>query len=287
MNMEQNIKEIRHVLIYTMVLNLTVSLFKIIYGMITHSVSIYSDGFHSGFDGLSNVIGLVGLRFAYNPPDRGHPYGHRKVEILLTVFIALMMFLACLEIFKNVYRAFIERPELNISPGSFILMLSTLGVNMFVSTYEKRMGKKLNSDFLIADATHTKSDIYVTSGVLIALALSKLGLDYADPIVGAIVGVLVAWSGVEILKSTISVLIDANQIDTKLLYEIVNNIDGVAGSHKIRTRGAKGYVFVDLHIFVEPTLTVAQGHEIAHKVVYAIKTKMDGVADVVVHVEPG
>ncbi|MBF0345833.1 MAG: cation transporter [Nitrospirae bacterium] len=287
MDMDNNMKQIRLVLISTMMLNLAVSLLKIIYGMITHSVSIYSDGFHSGFDGISNVVGLVGLRFAYIPPDAEHPYGHRKVEILLTVFIALMMFFACFEIFRNVYETFTNKPELKISAGSFVLMLATLGVNVFVNTYEQRMGKKLNSEFLTADAAHTRSDIYVTAGVLIALALSKLGLGYADMVVGAIVGVLVAWSGMEILKSDISILIDTNQIDTRLLYEIVNNIDGVTGSHKIRTRGSKGCVFVDLHIFVDPTLTVARGHEIAHEVVHAIKFNMDGIADVVVHIEPG
>ncbi|MEO5357418.1 MAG: cation diffusion facilitator family transporter [Nitrospirae bacterium YQR-1] len=286
MRLENKIQSIRRVLIYTMVLNLTVSVFKIIYGMITHSVSIYSDGFHSVFDGLSNVVGLVGLSFAYTPPDTEHPYGHKKVEILLTVFIAVMMFFACFEIFKNVYKAFIDKPDLRITFESFIVMIITLGVNVFVSRYEKRMGVKLNSDFLIADAAHTRSDIFVTSGVLVALALSKMGLNYADPVVGAIVGVLVAWAGIGILRSTVSVLIDANQMDTELLCEIVCMIEGVTGCHKIRTRGSKGCVFVDLHIFVEPTLTVARGHEIAHQVVNTLKTKMGGIADVVVHVEP-
>ncbi|QWR78439.1 cation diffusion facilitator family transporter [Candidatus Magnetomonas plexicatena] len=285
--MENNIRQIRQVLIYTMVLNLTVSGFKIVYGMMTHSVSIYSDGFHSVFDGLSNVVGLVGLRFAYNPPDSEHPYGHKKVEILLTVMISLMMFFACFEIFKNVYTSLTGKtPELKISVESFIVMISTLAINLFVCTYEKRMGQKLNSDFLIADSAHTKSDIYVTSGVLVGLALSKLGLPHIDPVVGAVVGVMVAWAGVSILKSTISVLIDANQIDTELLREISCKTEGVAGCHKIRTRGARGCVFVDLHIFVDPSLTVARGHEIAHIVVNAIKREMDGVADVVVHVEP-
>ncbi|MBF0519848.1 MAG: cation transporter [Nitrospirae bacterium] len=282
-----NISQIQHVLIYTMVLNLTVSAFKIIFGMMTHSVSIYSDGFHSVFDGLSNVVGLVGLRFAYNPPDSEHPYGHKKVEILLTVVISLMMFFACFEIFKDVYRALTGKmPHLKISFETFIVMSATLAVNVFVCIYEKRMGQKLNSDFLIADAAHTKSDIYVTCGVLVGLVLSKLGLRHVDPVVGAVVGLMVAWSGLEILRSTISVLIDANQIDIKLLSEISCKTESVVGCHKIRTRGARGNVFVDLHIVVEPNLTVAEGHEIAHKVVNAIKNEMDGVADVVVHVEP-
>ena len=153
---------------------------KFVYGLITNSVAMMSDGFHSVFDGTSNVIGLIGIWIASHPPDEKHPYGHKKYETLFTIIIAVMLFTTCFEILKKVYQSFHEDHKTNVTQTSFLIMLVTMGVNIFVMFYEKRKGKLLGSEFLIADAKHTKSDILVSLTVIMSLVFTKMGYHHAD-----------------------------------------------------------------------------------------------------------
>lgn len=278
--------EIRKVLIITLLLNILVSGVKIFYGYFIYSVAIISDGYHSLFDGVSNVIGLVGIYLASHPPDERHPYGHRKYETVFTIFVGLLMFITCIEIFRRAYGSLVGKYEAEVTMLSFVLMLSTMAVSLFVTTYEKRMGRKLSSEYLIADAQHTKSDIYASVGVIIGLIFVKLGFPIADPIVGAIVGILVARTGINIIKDSAEVLVDRKQTDASLIRDIVCSIEGVSGCHDIRTRGTKNHIFIDLHVLVNPVLTIEEGHRIADLIENEIKTRMPEVVDVVVHVEP-
>jgi len=277
---------IRRVLWITLFCNICVSGAKIGYGYFSHSVSIAADGFHSMFDGVSNIMGFVGIYFAFHPPDEEHPYGHRKIETIFTIFIGVMMSLACFEIFKQVYESIKSEPRVSVTPESFLIMITTLGVNIFVTTYEKRMGNKLNSEFLIADAQHTKSDIYATTGVIAGLVLMKLGFTRADTIVGTVVGILVARAGIGILKEAADVLADRRQVDTQQIKKIVCGINNVVDCHRVRTRGTNSCIFIDLHVTVSPDISVSEGHKIAHIAEERIKGNIKAVVDVVVHIEP-
>ncbi len=273
-------------LLITLVLNMLVSAAKIFYGYFIHSVAIIAEGFHSMFDGISNVAGLVGIRFSSYPPDEDHPYGHRKIESMLTVFVGAIMFVTCIEIFRKVYDSAVHKQAITVTAESFMLMAGTLLVNIFVALYEKRKGKKLNSEFLMADARHTQSDIYSTIGVIISLVFVRQGITHADTIVGALVGLLVAKAGFDILKESAAILVDKRQLDTALINEIVCSIDGVTGCHKIRTRGTNSTIFLDLHIMVNPLLTVESAHQIAHVAEENIRGRVPGIIDVIVHIEP-
>jgi len=277
---------IRKVLLITLFCNICVSGAKIAYGYFSHSVSITADGFHSMFDGVSNIVGFIGIYFASHPPDEDHPYGHRKIETIFTIFIGVMMSLTCLEIFKQVYQSVKSEPQVTVTTESFLIMIVTLGVNIFVTTYEKRRGKQLNSEFLVADALHTRSDVYVTIGVIIGLVFMKLGFTRADTVVGAIVGILVARAGIGILRNAADVLADRKQLDPQKIREIVCGIDNVVDCHRIRTRGTNSNIFIDLHVTVKPDLSVVDGHKIAHIAEQRIKGNIKAEVDVVVHIEP-
>lgn len=277
---------IRKVLLITLFCNICVSGAKIAYGYFSHSVSITADGFHSMFDGVSNIVGFIGIYFASHPPDEDHPYGHRKIETIFTIFIGVMMSLTCLEIFKQVYQSVKSEPQVTVTTESFLIMIVTLGVNIFVTTYEKRRGKQLNSEFLVADALHTRSDVYVTIGVIIGLVFMKLGFTRADTVVGAIVGILVARAGIGILRDAADVLADRKQLDPQKIKEIVCGIDNVVDCHRIRTRGTNSNIFIDLHVTVKPDLSVVDGHKIAHIAEQRIKGNIKAEVDVVVHIEP-
>ncbi len=280
------ISEVRKVLVLTLLLNIIVSGAKIAYGYITYSVAISSDGFHSLFDGVSNVVGLVGVYLASNPPDERHPYGHRKYETVFTIFIGVLMLITCYEIFKGVYESFAGRHQPIVGIPSFILMISTTAINIFVTTYESRKGKSLKSEYLIADARHTKSDIYVSAGVIASLVFIELGFGYADAVAGAVVGLFVAKAGLDIIRESAETLIDKSQVDASEILQVAECIDGVLGCHNVRTRGTKDSVFVDMHCLVNPELSVEKAHEIAHEVEHKIRQKYPEIVDVVVHVEP-
>ncbi|MEW6417270.1 MAG: cation diffusion facilitator family transporter [Nitrospirota bacterium] len=278
--------QVRKVLIYTLILNSGVALAKVIYGYITNSIAMTSDGFHSFFDGISNVIGLIGIWIASHPPDEKHPYGHKKYETLFTIVIAIMIFGTCFQILKKVYLSLFEDHKTIVTQTSFAVMLMTIGVNIFVMLYESRKGRQLGSDFLVADAMHTKSDIFASSAVIMGLFFTKIGYHLADVIVGVIITFFIARIGYKILKEASDILVDTICIDTSAIEFIVNNIAGVKGCHDIRTRGSMNYIYLDLHAFVDGNLSTENAHRIADNIEEEIKKEFPMVVDVVVHIEP-
>lgn len=278
--------QVRKVLIYTLILNSLVAIAKVFYGYRTNSVAMMSDGFHSIFDGTSNVIGLVGIWIASHPPDENHPYGHKKYETLFTIIIAAMLFTTCLQILKKVYLSFYEDHKTIVTQISFLIMLMTMGVNIFVMRYEKRKGKQLGSEFLVADAMHTKSDVLVSLTVIISLVFTRMGYQHADTIVALIIAFFIARIGYEILKSASDILVDTVCMDNSAIEFVVSGIEGVKGCHDIRTRGSANSAYVDLHIFVDGNMSTEKSHEIADKIEEKIKQEFPSVVDIVVHIEP-
>jgi len=281
-----NVSQIRRVLLYTLVLNAGVSLAKIIYGYMSNSIAMTSDGFHSLFDGVSNIVGLIGIWIAYHPPDENHPYGHKKYETLLTIIIGVMIFIACFQILKQVYHSIVEFHRTEVTTASFAVMLITMGINAFVAVYESRKGKELKSEFLIADALHTKSDILVSVAVIASLIFTRAGYRFADALVGIVIAFLIARIGYEIIKRASDVLVDTICIDTTALEGVIKSVEGVKGCHDIRTRGTERSINLDVHILVNPKISVEKAHEIADSVEEKIKTVFPSVLDIVVHIEP-
>lgn len=283
---ENYTSEVRKVLIITLILNSFVAFAKILYGYITNSIAMTSDGFHSFFDGVSNIIGLIGIWIASHPPDEKHPYGHRKYETLFTIIIAVMLFTTCLQILRKVYQSFYEDHITIVTQTSFAVMLITMGVNVFVMLYEKSKGKKLGSEFLVADAMHTKSDILVSFAVIISLVFTKMGYHYADVIVGVIITFFIARIGYGILKKASDVLVDTVCLDNSAIEFVVNRIDGVKGCHDIRTRGSLNCIYLDLHVLVGRNLSTEKAHRIADTIEKELKKEFPSVVDIVVHIEP-
>lgn len=279
-------RAVRNVLIYTLIANSAVALAKVIFGYLTNSISILSDGFHSLFDGISNIVGLIGVSIASHPPDSKHPYGHRKYETLFTLIIAAMIFATCYQILRSAYESLFNTPKTTVTATSFVIILATLTINIVVMLYETRKGKEFNSEFLLADARHTKSDIFVSLSVIIGLLLFRAGYTRADAIVGVVIALLIAKMGYEIIKEASIVLVDTVCIDTGLIEKALRDVEGVKGCHDIRTRGTLKSIFLDLHVCVSPDITLEEAHDIADRVEAMIKERFPDVVDIVVHVEP-
>lgn len=281
-----NAPQIRKVLIFTLILNLLVSLAKVIYGYMSNSIAMISDGFHSFFDGVSNIVGLIGIWIAYHPPDENHPYGHKKYEPLFTIIIGVMIFVACFQILKQVYHSIVEYHETEVTGVSFAVMFVTMAVNIFVAIYERKKGIELKSEILIADAMHTKSDILASIGVIVSLIITKSGYRIADTIAGLVIAFLIARIGYEIIKRASDVLVDTICIDTTALEAVMKSVEGVKGCHDIRTRGTEHSINLDVHILVAPKMSIEKAHEVADSLEERIKSSFPAVTDIVVHIEP-
>jgi cation diffusion facilitator family transporter len=271
----------------TLALNLAVALAKIAYGTLSNTIAIRADGFHSATDGINNVAGLVALWVASRPPDREHPYGHQKYEILVAALVGLSLLVMAYDVVQGaVRRSFGDAPLPDVDRGAFLVLGATLLVNLFVARYERRKGDELASPFLISDSAHTRSDVLVTIGVIVAVVLIRLGYPVFDLIAAGVVAVFIALAGIAVLRQNLGYLADTSLVAEAQVRQIVLDVPGVASTHKIRTRGTPGRIYMDLHIQIAPHLNVVQAHEVTHWVIDALKRGIDGVVDVTVHTEP-
>ena len=259
---------------------------KLFLGYATGAVSIVSDGFQSLTDSASNVIGLVGMRAARKPPDADHPYGHRKFETLAAAGIFVFMLLAVLEIGRTALGNFSASVAPEVTPLTFVVMLVTLGVNIGVVRYEAAQAKRHNSELLLADSIHTRTDVYATIGVLVALAGVRLGYPVLDPIGGILIAVLIARTGFEIARDTSGILSDRAVIDEEDIRKVVMSVTGVVGCHRIRTRGPFDHVFLDLHVWFPADAQLVEAHRVSHVVKDRLMAEYPQIADAIIHIEP-
>ena len=274
------------VLARVLVLNLAVAFVKLFVGYATGAVSIVSDGFQSLTDSAANIIGLVGMRVARKPPDIDHPYGHRKFETLAAAGIFVFMLLAVLEIGRSALQHFSAAAHPVITTTTFVVIIATLLVNIGVVRYESRQAKRHNSELLLADSIHTRSDVYATIGVIISLVGVRLGYPIMDPIGGVIIAVLIARTGFEIARDTSGILADRVVIDEEDIRRVVMNVPGVVGCHHIRTRGPVDYVFLDLHVWFPADARLTEAHRVSHVVKDRLMANFPQIADAIIHIEP-
>ncbi len=272
----------------TLFFNLLVSLSKLFWGYHTHTLSITADGFHSLLDAVANIVGIVGLNISMKPADHNHPYGHRKFEAIASMVISFFIFLTCFEIAGEGFSRFFspQHSHPQISPISYWIIGVTLMINLWVTWYENKKGKELKSDLLIADAKHTMSDCLVSISVLFSMAAVQLGFLWADTVLALVVALIILKVGFELIMIHFSALTDEAALDPKDISAVVLTVPGVLDCHKIRSRGMRDHVFIDLHIQVDPQLTVKEAHGISYRVEAKLAEAFDGqVREVLVHVE--
>lgn len=286
MTPQDNFARARRVLLIVLLLNWSVSAAKIAVGYFINSVSMIADGFHSLLDGASNIIGLVGLTVAAKERDEAHPYGHKKYETFAAVGIALLLFLTCFEVVELAVRRLLNPQPIEVSPLSFGVMIVTIVVNVFIARYEKKRGAELASDVLVADSSQTQSDIFVSFSVIGTLILVKMGYPQFDLIVAIGIALVIGRAGYLILKRSSVVLVDSMVLDKTRVEEICAGIDGIEKCHKIRTRGRRDDINIDLHIVVNQEMRVEDAHALAHQLERRLKQRIPGVTDVQIHIEP-
>ncbi|MCC0627992.1 MULTISPECIES: cation diffusion facilitator family transporter [unclassified Clostridioides] len=282
-----NYKKVKQVLWIILFANFIVALLKIIIGNQIKSYSMTADGFHSLSDGASNVVGLIGIFFASKPKDKNHPYGHKKFEIITSLFISGMLFVIAVKIILSAVLRITNPIVPSITIESLIALVITLFINIFVCMYEYRVGTKLNSYVLISDSLHTRSDIFVSLGVLVTLVGVKLGFPVImESIVPIIISAFIIYSAYGIFRPSIGILVDRVAVDEDYIKEIVFEFNEVRDVHNIRSRGSKSSIYIDMHVMVEPFISVEQSHALTHKIEKQIQEEINENAQVIVHIEP-
>ena len=278
--------QVVRVLYRVLVLNLAVALVKIALGYATGAVSILSDGFHSLTDSASNVVALVGVSIARLPPDKNHPYGHRKYETMASLGILVFLVIVLVQVLSAAYDRLINGGSPRVFPEGIGIMAITLAVNLFVVAYEERAAKRLNSEVLRADAKHTRSDVLTTGAVLGALVGVWWGYPLLDPLAALVVAVFIGRACWGIAQEASRILADEIVIAEDDVRVVVRSVPEVMGCHRIRTRGPSDYVFMDLHVWLDGRTPLESAHATSHIVKDLLMKRFPHLVDVVIHIEP-
>lgn len=279
--------EVRKVLIITLLLNLFVMALKAVVGYSTGSLSLLADALHSVTDSANNVLGLIASTFSSPLPDREHPYGHHKFEAVGALGIAAFLGIACFEILQGAIERILKAGSpVKISGSDLWLLLIVLGVNIFVAFYERNVGRRVGSSILIADATHTMSDVWVTISVMGGLiGIWWLNFQWLDVVLAFPVALLVFWSGWSVLKENLPWLVDQMAIAPEAIHAIAVSIPGVINCHDIASRGVLGrQVFIEMHLIVDAP-DVETAHRITEELERQLEARFSPVR-ILIHVEP-
>lgn len=283
-----NRDEVRRVLIITLILNVIVAIAKILIGIWSGVLSISADGVNSMVDASSNVIALFATRLANRPPDANHPYGHRRFETIAALLIGAFLVVTALELISTVIERLQGGAEpLVIAPLTFIVMIATLAVNIFVNTYETRVARRLQSELLTADAAHTRSDIFVTLSVLVSMGLIAIfEWVWADTVATIVIILFILKAAWEVLSQTSRVLVDTAPYPPEKLIEWVQSLPAVERVIRARSRGSMDAVQVDIDVAVAPEMTAAQSEAISSSIRDELALRIGGLAEVEVHFIP-
>lgn len=276
------------VLLFILVINLLVAGIKIGIGFFFNLNSLTADGYHAISDSTANIVGLIGLKLASKPADKKHPYGYHKFETIAGLIIGFMLFGITIQIITKAIKWFISPVIPIINVYSIIAIVITIILNTFVAIYEYKKGKKLNSEVLISDSIHTRSDIVISFGVVVTMILISLGVaPIIDPILSLIIAVFIFHSCWQILKSNMKILVDSQAVDENYVKQIIYETDiDILDVHKVRSRGHRDFVYIDLHIIIPEDKTVKYAHDLSHKIQKNIINELQKQVEVIAHIEP-
>lgn len=280
--------QIQRTLAIILLLNAVVVGVKIVVAMRTGNLTVLGATLESFLDAMNNVVAIVVVAVAARGPDDDHPYGHDKFETMGALAIVGFLSISCFELIRGAVERLLTPVPIEV-PGSLevSLLAATALVNVAVVWYERRRARELSSPLLLADAAHTTGDLFVTGLAIASLLSGHLGLTWADPVLAILVAAIIAWSGWQILRVTVPVLVDERGADAERIRAAALAVHGVVGAPVIRSRtNSSGLVFAEVTVTVAGSATVEAGHAIADAVEASVCAALGGTADVVVHVEP-
>ena len=276
-------KQVRRVIFIEGLANLLVLIAKTIVGLSTGSMGILADAIHSLTDFTNNIIAWIVIHFSSLPADREHPYGHRKLETLAVFVLASILVVLAFELALNAIKK--DYTEVASRDLELFIMLCVLIINIAVTSWQHMWAKRLDSDILRADATHTFADVLITITVIAGWQLSAIGYAWVDRLCALGVALLIFYLAYNLFRRAVPVLIDEYAIDPVELSNIIKHVPGVKKVYRVRSRWIGKTRAIDLVISVDSILSTEESHAIADTIESLIE-KQFGTTDISIHVEP-
>lgn len=256
---------------------------------VTGSVALLSDALESIVNLLTAIAALIAIRVGARPADQRHPFGHHKAEYFSAVLEGALIIVAALFILREAYDALVTPRPLDEPLHGILINTAATALNAGWGWLLIDRGKTWRSPALAADGRHILADVATSVGVLAGLVLATLtGWAILDPLLAAAVALHILWAGLRLTTQSMSGLMDETagaEIEERIRAAISGNGDGALQAHDIRTRAAGPMTFIDFHLVVPGTMSVAEAHEICDRLEAAIEADLPG-SEVVIHVEP-
>jgi cation diffusion facilitator family transporter len=282
-------REVRKVTLIGSLVDLLLGIAKILVGWLAHSQALVADGIHSLSDLATDVIVLYAAKHSHREADEDHPYGHGRIETLATVGLGITLVLIAFGIGYDAVRR-MNAPELLMHPGVIALAVAIVSVVSKEAIYQYTMqaARRLRSNMLMANAWHSRSDAISSVVVVIGVGGAMMGYPYLDAVAAIAVAVMIAKIAFDLVRTSTRELIDT-ALDPETVETIRGEIfavDGVRALHMLRSRSSGGQAFVDVHIQVDPRVSVSEGHQIGDTVRRRLLERIEEVSDVTVHIDP-
>lgn len=288
---KQNEKVVIQVSINSMIVNIILSIFKVLAGFLSHSGAMISDGVHSASDVFSTVIVMVGYKMAGKESDDNHQYGHERIECVAAILLAMVLCVTGVAIGIGGLEKIFSGAETNLqAPTALALVAAIMSILVKEGMYHytKFAAKKVNSGALMADAWHHRSDALSSVGSLVGIGGAMLGFPICDPIASVIISVFIVKAAYDIFKDGIDKMMDTacNATTLERMKQVIIAQNGVLGIDCILTRQFGARAYVDVEIVADGNLKLTEAHAIAECVHTAIEQHFPEVKHCMVHVNP-
>jgi len=282
-------RDIRTVTVVGAVVDLLLGAAKVVVGLAAGSQALVADGIHSFSDLATDFLVLFAAKHAHREADAEHPYGHGRIETVATVALGVALVLVAIGISYDAVRRLLE-PGLLLHPGMLALVVALVSVvaKEIIYQYTARAARRLRSKMLLANAWHSRSDAISSIVVVIGVVGTMAGFPYLDAVAAVAVALMIAKIGWELLWNSLQELIDTGLEPGEVagIRNTIMSVNGVRACHMLRTRHSGSDVLADVHILVDPALSVSEGHQIGEKVRRRLINNNENVSDVTVHIDP-
>ena len=282
-------RDVRLVTVVGAVVDLLLGIAKVVVGLAAGSQALVADGVHSFSDLATDFLVLFAAKHAHREADDEHPYGHGRIETVATVVLGVTLVLVAIGISYDALRRLLE-PELLTHPGALALVVALVSVaaKEIIYQYTARAARRLRSKMLLANAWHSRSDAISSIVVVIGVLGTMAGFSYLDALAAVAVALMIAKIGWDLLWKSLQELIDTalGPEEVETLRNTIMSVNGVRSCHMLRTRHSGSDVLADVHILVDPALSVSEGHQIGEAVRHRLIEMNDDVTDVTVHIDP-
>lgn len=285
---DRTIGEIKRVTAIGMLLNLVLAAVKLIVGFFSSSQALIADGVHSFSDLATDLAVIIGVRFWSAPPDPSHPYGHAKIETLVTAVIGIALGAVGFAIGWEALATLHSRSTHQMGLPALLIAILSIVSKEVLYQWTRNHADKLHSSALAANAWHHRSDALSSIPVAAAIAVAYWfpTWDFIDKVGAAIVSVFILYSAWKILKPTLFELSDAAPVDSEAIRRICFSVPGTMSVHAIRARKTGSSAQVDLHLLVVPDMSVLEGHGISTEIRKKLLASELGISEAVIHIEP-